>query len=174
MKRRSEMAMKQEELSKQQTWKTTASLSSSSTSHSSKRSLPKDPAPALASSSSNSMPSAISQESVSMETKLSESNGAKMSSSVGESEPPIEAIARRGVQVSLQHRESEPPGEPSTQRVVPTVRELEFSAHLTEQPAVRIDETLCYTQQLDDVQLTWQCGQQNLVNTCYANSCSRL
>ena len=40
MKRRSDMARKQEELSKQQNWKTTASLSISSTFHSSKRSEP--------------------------------------------------------------------------------------------------------------------------------------
>jgi ubiquitin C-terminal hydrolase len=107
MKRRSDMAMKQQELSKQQKWKTTASSSSSSASPSSQRSPPEDPAPALPSSSSNSMPS---------------------------------------------------------------VRVLELNSHLSEQLAVRIDEALGYVQQFNDVALTWQCGQRNLGNTCYANS----
>jgi len=36
--------------------------------------------------------------------------------------------------------------------------------------AVRIDETLGYHENLFEAPLTWQCGQTNLGNTCYANS----
>ena len=69
-----------------------------------------------------------------------------------------------------------PPAAPSADRFlaivnpVAEIRVLKFNEHLSQEPALRIDEALGYTQRLEDVSLTWQCGQHNLGNTCYANS----
>ena len=57
MKRRSEIAMKQEELERLHTWRTTPSVSSSATLQNAKNVPSRDPASALSSPSSSSMPS---------------------------------------------------------------------------------------------------------------------